>query len=174
VNVSSLLLVRSEKPSRGDRPSHGGGRLYRQTDPPICDGGADAGVHRKRNGVSVSYAAMHLLTRLIPANLLVNMPYLEAWMERAGGVVRGGDGIDDSGAVFADAKPSLPDLQDADGADGRQPECGRYGVAHLGANLVGGAVPGDGSIDVGRAACKVCAAAPAGSSEPSPGTAPPH
>jgi predicted permease len=77
VNVSSLLLVRcaSRRPEISLRMAVGAsaGRLIRQ----FVTEGLTLVVIASVMGVSTSYAAMHLLTRLIPANLLINMPYLE-------------------------------------------------------------------------------------------------
>src|ERR1700761_7615004 len=77
VNVSSLLLVRSES-RRAEislRMAVGAsaGRLIRQ----FVTEGLTLVAFASAIGMSASYVAMHLLTRLIPANLLINMPYLE-------------------------------------------------------------------------------------------------
>jgi macrolide transport system ATP-binding/permease protein len=77
VNVSSLLLVRSES-RRAEislRMAVGASasRLIRQ----FVTEGLTLVAFASAIGVSASYVAMHLLTRLIPANLLINMPYLE-------------------------------------------------------------------------------------------------
>ena len=77
VNVSSLLLVRAES-RRAEislRMAVGASasRLIRQ----FVTEGLTLVAFASAIGVSASYVAMHLLTRLIPANLLINMPYLE-------------------------------------------------------------------------------------------------
>ncbi len=77
VNVSSLLLVRSES-RRAEislRMAVGAsaGRLIRQ----FATEGLTLVTLASAIGMSALSLAMHLLTRLIPANLLINMPYLE-------------------------------------------------------------------------------------------------
>ena len=77
VNVSSLLLVRSENRRAEVRLRMALGatpvRVIRQ----FATEGITLVAVASLIGVSASYAAMHLLTRLIPANLLMNMPYLQ-------------------------------------------------------------------------------------------------
>jgi macrolide transport system ATP-binding/permease protein len=76
INVSSLLLVRSENRRReiavrgalGASPA----RLIRQV---VTESLVLVGVGNVV-GLSAAYGAMHLLTRLIPTNMLADMPYL--------------------------------------------------------------------------------------------------
>jgi predicted permease len=78
INVSSLLLVRSENRRReiavrgalGASPA----RLVRQV---VTESVTLVGAGTLL-GVSAAYGAIHLLTRLIPANMLIDMPYLQS------------------------------------------------------------------------------------------------
>src|ERR1700761_1283703 len=106
VNVSSLLLVRAES-RRAEislRMAVGAsaGRLIRQ----FVTEGLTLVAFASALGMSASYVAMHLLTRLIPANLLINMPYLEGlgWSVR---VVLFGVAMASMMAVLFSLTPSL-------------------------------------------------------------------
>jgi macrolide transport system ATP-binding/permease protein len=137
VNVSSLLLVRSE--SRRAEISlriavgASAGRLVRQF---VTEGLTLVAVGSAIGG-SASYAAMYLLTRLIPANLLVNMPYLEGlgWNVR---VVLFGVAMASMMAVLFSLTPSLHFLMSRVRVGPREGTRNVAGTVwrHLGAHLV--------------------------------------
>ena len=137
VNVSSLLLVRSE--SRRAEISlriavgASAGRLVRQF---VTEGLTLVAV-ASAIGWSASYAAMYLLTRLIPANLLVNMPYLEGlgWNMR---VMLFGVAMASMMAVLFSLTPSLHFLMSRVRVGPRVGTRNAAGTVwrHLGAHLV--------------------------------------
>jgi macrolide transport system ATP-binding/permease protein len=137
VNVSSLLLVRSES-RRAEislRMAVGAsaGRLIRQ----FATEGLTLVAFASAIGVSASYVTMHLLTRLIPANLLINMPYLEGlgWNVR---VVLFGVAMASMMAVLFSLTPSLHFLMSRVriGLTGSSRSVAGTVWRHLGANLV--------------------------------------
>ena len=137
VNVSSLLLVRSEsrraeislRMAVGASPR----RLIRQ----FVTEGLTLVALASAIGIGASYAAMHLLTRLIPANLLVDMPYLQGlgWNLR---VVMFAVGMALMMAVLFSLTPSLRFLMSRarTGPTGNSRNMAGTVWRHLGANLV--------------------------------------
>jgi predicted permease len=137
VNVSSLLLVRAEsrRAEIGLRMAVGAsaGRLIRQ----FVTEGLALVAFASALGMSASYAAMHLLTRLIPKNLLINMPYLEGlgWNLR---VVLFGVAMASNMAVLFSLTPSLHFLMSKVRMGLTRSSRNAAGTVwrHLGANLV--------------------------------------